>query len=87
LRATAFAASLTLALAAGAPAMAAGEALQGPVKTRQGLVSGTDSEASGVRVFKGIPFAAAPVGALRFREARPPKAWTGVRDGSHWGDT
>lgn len=82
------AASLALALAAGAgaPAFAAG-AMDKPVKTKQGLVSGTASEADGVRVFKGIPFAAAPVGALRFREAQPPKAWTGVRDGSHWGDT
>jgi para-nitrobenzyl esterase len=71
---------------AGAPAFAAG-AMDQPVKTRQGLVSGTDSEAEGVRVFKGIPFAAAPVGEWRFREAQPPKAWTGVRDGSKWGDT
>jgi len=86
LRATAAAASLALVFAGGAPAFAAG-AMDKPVRTQQGAVSGTAAEVPGVRVFKGIPFAAAPVGALRFREAQPPKPWTGVRDGSKWGDT
>jgi para-nitrobenzyl esterase len=88
LRVSAAAASLALALAVGtgSPALAAG-AMDQPVRTQQGQVSGTASEAPGIRVFKGIPFAAAPVGPLRFREAQPPKPWTGVRDGSQWGDT
>jgi len=95
-RATAAALPLALALAAGAaiaggsPAVAADAvagAMSQPVKTQQGLVSGTDTEVAGVRVFKGIPFAAAPVGELRFREAQAPKPWEGVRDGSKWGNT
>ena len=50
--------------------------LKGPVKTRQGLVSGAPStRADGVMVYKGIPFAAAPVGALRFKDAQPPQPW------------
>ena len=94
LRVTAAAASLALALAAGAtalaPAFAAGrtsDAMLKPVKTRQGLVQGTAGEQPGVTAFRGIPFAAAPVGELRFREAQAPKPWTGVRDASKWGDT
>ncbi len=59
-----------------------------PVKTAQGLVSGTAALKPGVTVFKGIPFAEAPVGKLRFMPAVPVKtSWKGVRDGSKWGDT
>jgi para-nitrobenzyl esterase len=71
-----------------APAVAAGGGLTAPVKTQQGLVRGTASEAPGVEVFKGIPFAEAPVGKLRFMPAVPVKTgWKGVRDASKWGDT
>jgi para-nitrobenzyl esterase len=34
----------------------------------------------GLEVYRGIPFAAAPVGANRFRPPMPPQAWTGLRD-------
>ncbi|HTW75622.1 MAG TPA: carboxylesterase/lipase family protein [Steroidobacteraceae bacterium] len=39
----------------------------------------------GCRVWKGIPFAAAPVGALRFRAPRPPSPWSGVRAAVEFG--
>jgi para-nitrobenzyl esterase len=39
----------------------------------------------GGAVFKGIPFAAAPAGDLRWREPAPVRAWTGVRDATSFG--
>jgi para-nitrobenzyl esterase len=51
---------------------------QGPTaKVEQGTLQGT-SEA-GLKVFRGIPFAAPPVGDLRWRAPLPAANWTGVR--------
>ncbi len=41
-------------------------AIQEPIKVEGGLVSGTPGWGWGVREFRGIPFAAAPVGRLRW---------------------
>src|SRR5438046_2367030 len=57
-----------------------------PVKTDAGLLSGTSAAAPGVRVFKGIPFAAPPVGELRWRGPQPLAKWTGVRNADTFGD-
>jgi para-nitrobenzyl esterase len=48
-----------------------------PVKVQGGLVEGATE--AGVRVFKGIPFAAPPVGELRWKAPQPARAWTGVK--------
>lgn len=41
--------------------------------------------ADGVVAFKGIPFAAPPVGDLRWRAPQPVAAWQGVRDATQYG--
>src|ERR1019366_7660644 len=42
-------------------------------------VSGNPVDDAGVRAFKGIPFAAPPVGDLRWRAPQPAARWDGVR--------
>jgi len=42
-------------------------------------------EDCGVAVFRGVPYAAAPIGALRFLPPEPVPAWSGVRDASRHG--
>ena len=55
------------------------------VKTTAGMVKGTTSEDGRIRIYKGIPFAAPPVGDLRWRAPRPAVAWEGVRTASAFG--
>ncbi len=48
------------------------------VTTSNGKLEGL-VEASGIRAFKGVPYAQPPVGDLRFREPQPVQPWKGVR--------
>ncbi len=50
-----------------------------------GAISGTASDDSAVRIFKGVPFAAPPVGDLRWRTPQPVPAWDGVLEADTWG--
>jgi para-nitrobenzyl esterase len=50
-----------------------------PIQVDGGLVSGTPGWGWGVREFRGIPFAAPPVGDLRWRPPQPVAPWQGVR--------
>lgn len=54
------------------------------VKTSYGSVQGR-LEVDSVRVFKGIPFAAPPVGDLRWSPPQPAESWEGVRDATEFG--
>jgi para-nitrobenzyl esterase len=71
-----FAAALTLGSAA-----AFGQVLE--VDVTGGRVAGTDSH--GIVSFKGIPFAAPPVGDLRWKAPQPVQAWSGVKEAKNFG--
>jgi para-nitrobenzyl esterase len=60
-------------------AVSALAAIAEPIRTENGLVSGVAGAFPDVRVFKGIPFAAPPVGDLRWRPPQPARRWDGVR--------
>ncbi len=55
------------------------------VRTEQGLVSGTATAEPGITLFAGLPYAAAPVGPLRWTPPAPAAAWAGVRKADRFG--
>src|SRR5580698_7481242 len=69
------------ALAAILLVMSAHLAQAAGVATQSGRLHGAAADATGaVTVYRGIPYAAPPVGALRWREPQPPIAWSGIRE-------
>jgi len=55
------------------------------VKIEQGKLHGKLINVGKVRAFLGIPFAAPPVGALRWRAPKPAAHWKGERDATKYG--
>jgi para-nitrobenzyl esterase len=55
------------------------------VKTQQGKVQGKTINDGKVKAFLGLPYAAPPVGALRWKAPEPPAKWKGVRDAGKFG--
>jgi para-nitrobenzyl esterase len=55
------------------------------VKTEQGKVRGKAINGGKVRAFLGLPYAAAPVGELRWKAPEPPLKWKGERDATKFG--
>ncbi len=53
--------------------------------TTNGVLEGTVEPTTGIRTFLGIPFAAPPVGELRWKPPQPVASWTGVRRADHFG--
>jgi para-nitrobenzyl esterase len=54
-----------------------------PVRIQSGELVG--QQQSDVRIFRGIPYAAAPVGELRWRSPKPFGTWTGSREATQFG--
>ena len=57
-----------------------------PVKIDSGLVAGKLLP-GGVKAYLGIPYAAPPIGDLRWREPQPVRAWAGVRTADQYGNS
>ncbi len=55
------------------------------VKTEQGKAHGKTISDGKVRAFLGLPYAAAPVGDLRWKTPQPPVKWKGERDATAFG--
>src|SRR5712692_5419517 len=55
-----------------------------PVRVEQGLLAGATGAYPDVRVYRGIPFALPPVGALRWKPPQPPASWQGVRQATEF---
>ena len=68
---------LLITLALSLLGLPAAWAIEEPVQLTSGQVSGVELE-SGVKVFRGIPFAAPPVGDLRWQPPQPVIEWSGV---------
>ncbi len=54
-------------------------AVTDPVHVEQGLLAGSNGNSPDVRVYRGVPFAAPPVGDLRWKAPQPAAKWQGVR--------
>ncbi len=54
-------------------------AIPAEVTIDSGTIAGTTGASPDIRVFKGIPFAAPPVGANRWRAPQPVAKWPGVK--------
>ena len=55
------------------------------MRTAEGRIAGVATADGAVRAFRGIPYAAPPVGELRWRPPQPPAPWDGVRGADSYG--
>jgi hypothetical protein len=64
------------------PTAAETDLLLDPVKTDAGYIAGTTVGDPGkeVRAYRGVPYAAPPVGDLRWKPPQPVEPWSGIRE-------
>ena len=74
-----------LALVLGVPIPAVAQLRSVQARTANGVLEGVVSADGKVRTFKGIPYAAPPVGPLRWKAPQPAPSWTGVRKAVDYG--
>jgi para-nitrobenzyl esterase len=55
------------------------------VQTTFGTLEGAGAQGSGVRLFRGIPYAQPPIGELRWKAPQPPRPWSGIRKADQFG--
>src|ERR1700739_3048203 len=77
--------ALSLALLFASHAVHAQQVTYVQQSTANGILEGVVSTDGEVRTFKGIPYAAPPVGPLRWKSPQPPASWTGVRKAVDYG--
>ena len=74
-----------MGLIAGAVVLAGGGRAAAQVRTEAGLLEGTPASATHGAAFKGVPYAAPPVGDLRWKAPQPAAPWPGVRKATEFG--
>jgi para-nitrobenzyl esterase len=77
--------SLATVVAALATIFLTGARAAEPLQIEGGQIADAAPDASGIRVFKGIPYAAPPVGQLRWKPPQPVQPWSGIRSIAEWG--
>jgi para-nitrobenzyl esterase len=64
---------------------AAASLAAGTISVEGGQIADANPDSSGVRVFKGLPYAAPPTGQQRWRAPEPVKPWEGIKSATEWG--
>jgi para-nitrobenzyl esterase len=77
--------AIVLTLLLGIHAVRAQQAADPRVTTADGILEGVVTADGQVRAFKGVPFAAPPVGPLRWKAPQPVAPWAGVRKAADFG--
>jgi para-nitrobenzyl esterase len=65
--------------------LVAGTLAAQPVQVSQGQLEGSKSADGKIRIYQGVPYAAPPIGELRWKPPQPPPKWSGVKTATAFG--